>query len=226
MLETFKKRTEKLTAFYYPDKLGKETHPLILHKHSLFPPIRKLSFLIRHDYTTDVQSLLENRDLLSELTQTNITPLLIDLVHSTGEEIAEHVLEKLNFTLREHDIEEIIILLEQKLSNFKYRPHEPVSIRWILKDLPPETLLSISLRFLTENPPSIIIQHFFDSTPNPNSLILDIFSDISSTDCFQHLLDANIVKRELIPELEKPATEMDSTIISERLLKAKAKFNI
>jgi hypothetical protein len=81
MIEAFRIRPEKLTILYYPNELAEQKHESVLNYLSLLQPLRRLPFLMRHNYQEKVRQLLESSIFVEEIKKTDSHPLLVDLYY-------------------------------------------------------------------------------------------------------------------------------------------------
>ncbi len=224
MIEVFKGRTEKLTIHYYPNEIARQKHAAILEHLTLLSPLRHLSFLMRHNYEEETRQLLSDIRFVKNAKETNLYPLLVDLLHSNTEPFIDHAASILGFDLAQLGSNETVRILEHT-----YYHNKTTSARWLIKNLSKEILFSVSLwMFYSDKSSHPVIKDFFDTTAHKDPLIIDFFSlpkaedEFSAIDPFMILLEAGVVHKGVIPQLEeRTKIFIDNKALTQRLATAK-----
>lgn len=222
MIEVFKSRSEKLTIHYYPNEVERQKHESVLSHLSSLKPLRRLPFLMRHNYEIEVRQLLSDTTFVEQIKRTNLFPLLVDLLYSDTEQLIDHVVNLINFNITHLSYEEIWGLLQHAYHHTKIQ-----SAKWLIRNSSREALFPVSLTMIFENVAHIIIKEFFDCTPHKDLLIVDIFSLPKSRtiDPFEILLEAEVVHKDVLPQLEDCSKHLfDNKTLAERLAAAKKKL--
>lgn len=225
MIEAFRSRPEKLTILYYPNEVAKQKHESVLNHLSLLQPLRRLPFLMRHNYQAEIRQLLSNTAFVEGIKKINLHPLLVDLLYSDAEQLVDHVVGILGFDIAQLGFNEVMGLLQHT-----HHHKKNTSAKWLIKNSSRHVLFSIGLEVIHNGFPHPTIKEFFDSTPHKDLLIIDFFSlpkvdpidGFTTINPFMILLEAGVVHKDVLPQLEeKSRILIDNEILAQRLDAAK-----